>query len=161
MCGPAAKVLADALEHETDAEARSSLANGLASLAARLDAAGAAKVCGPGAKILADALEQATDADARQEFGNGLKSLAARLSPAEVAKLARNLADALEHATAARVRMQFAEVLASLAAQAKSGGGGEGVWSGSEGPGRCPGAGDEGAALKTTWRPGWSRWPRG
>ena len=68
LCGPAAKVLADAMQHTTVANLRrlEDLAEGLTSLAARLDAAEAAKVCGPAAKVLAEALVDEKNANVRR-----------------------------------------------------------------------------------------------
>ena len=61
----ATDMLAEALVHATDTNAREELALGLTSFVARLDAAEAAKV----AKTLVDALEREKDAFARQTPG--------------------------------------------------------------------------------------------
>jgi len=117
----AARVLAEALEHATDHNARNFLAAELTSLAARLDAAAAAKVCGPAAKVLAESLEHETDANARHYLAAGLTSLATRLDAADAAKMcgpaAKVLAEALEHATDANARVNLAAGLTSLAAR--------------------------------------------
>ncbi len=109
-----AEVLAAALAKETDANARRALADGLSSLAARLDPAEAAH-------LLAEALAKETYFYGRRALAGGLSSLAARLDPAEAARVcgpaARLLAAALAKETDVRRRQGLARVLSSVAAR--------------------------------------------
>jgi hypothetical protein len=106
FCTTAARLLAQALEKETNADARRSLAAGLASVAGRLGPAEAARV-------LAQALEKETDAGARPFLSGGLASVAGRLEPAEAARVcaavARVLPQALEMRRNADARQALEE----------------------------------------------------
>ena len=83
----AAKTLAEALGHETDASARSSLASALSTVAGRMDPTEAARICGQAAKTLAEALGRETDANARFSLASALSTVAGRMEPAEAAQV--------------------------------------------------------------------------
>ena len=115
----AASILTPALEKETDASARRSLAAGLAAVAARMAPPEAARVSGQVARILTSALGKETDAGARRSLAEGLAALAGQMETAQAARVsgqaARILTKALEKETNAHARYSLAEGLAALA----------------------------------------------
>ena len=80
-------MLNQALREEKDAWARSELAEGLATVAGRLEPAEAARVCAAAAQVLNQALREEKDARARSELAEGLATVAGRLEPAEAARV--------------------------------------------------------------------------
>jgi hypothetical protein len=109
--------LADALVQEADPNARQSLAQGLAQMAARLEPAEAAAL----ARRLADALAKEAVPAVRNALAHYLVSVAARLGPAEAARLCgeavRRLADDLIQETDYERSMMLAQGLRAVAAR--------------------------------------------
>jgi predicted ATP-grasp superfamily ATP-dependent carboligase/predicted Ser/Thr protein kinase len=107
ICSPAARILAEALHREKDAEAREAFARRLSELAARMEP-------GAASRILAGALGRENDGTAREHLVSGLSELAARLEPSEAARM---LAEALGRETNSFARSILANGLSDLAAR--------------------------------------------
>ncbi len=109
----AARVLAEALEKETESGGRQQLAAGLSAVAAGLPPV-------EGARVLMQALEKETYSWQRQQLAGGLAAVAAGLQPAEgprvLGQAARLLMQALEKETDSSAQRQLAGGLAAVAA---------------------------------------------
>ena len=150
VCGPAAKVLTDAMTHEADVDI------GWGRVGRRLDVAGRAagrggsgegvlRPGGRGTRALADARVRgaivAYSTYYPDDFVEGLTSLAARLDAAEAAKVcspaARVLADALEHAPVSYAQYRVGTSIDVVGRATGRCGSGEGVRPGSKSFGKC------------------------
>jgi hypothetical protein len=85
--GQAAKTLAKALGRETDAGARSRMAEALSAVSGRMDPTEAARICGQAAKMLTEALGRETDAGARQSLTQALSGVSGRMDPTEAERI--------------------------------------------------------------------------
>ena len=83
----AAETLDGVLGRETDAGARSSLAEALSGVVGRTNPTEAARICAQAAKTLAEALGRETDAYARPSLASALSTVAGRMEPAEAAQV--------------------------------------------------------------------------
>jgi Protein kinase domain len=82
-----ARLLAAAMERESDARLRSQVASALTIVASRLELAEAARICRHPAEILASAAIQETNANARNSLVRALVEMSRRLQPAEAAQM--------------------------------------------------------------------------
>jgi tRNA A-37 threonylcarbamoyl transferase component Bud32 len=120
VLGPAARVLAQALEKETEARDRRRLAEGLADLARCLSRYQTNQELRPAARVLAQALEKETRASERRDLAIGLAEIAGRLRPDEAGRMlapsARLLMRALGKETGAKALFDSAVGLERVAA---------------------------------------------
>jgi tRNA A-37 threonylcarbamoyl transferase component Bud32 len=119
VCGPPARLLAEALAKEKDPNTRWGLAASLSEVARRLPPAEAAAICGPPARLLAEALAKERNAEDRRSLAKGLSMVAGRLPAAEAAAIcgppARLLSEALAKETNPNDRCTLAGSLAAVA----------------------------------------------
>jgi hypothetical protein len=117
----AAKLLADAMERETNRPFRGVLAQALASVFGRLEPARAAQVYEHAARVLSATLERPTDVHAARAWKGYLSVVASRMEPARVPQVyeqaARALTAALERETDPLARYTLAHARASMAAR--------------------------------------------
>jgi hypothetical protein len=101
-----------------DANALSSLAHGLAAVAARLEAAQASALCGKAAATIIEAVSKTTDPIALSIVGQGgLAAVAARLEAAQAGATATAIIEAMSKTKAPFVLSRLAEGLAAMAAR--------------------------------------------
>jgi serine/threonine protein kinase len=97
-CGPAAQLLADALQGEGDD--RCFLGKGLAALVDRLAPADAARVCVPAAQRLAASLEQRTDESFRRLYAESLAAVVMHIDAADAVPICRKAIQSIRQALA-------------------------------------------------------------
>jgi tRNA A-37 threonylcarbamoyl transferase component Bud32 len=108
----AASVLTQALEKETNADTRVSLANGLAALAKRMEPGEAARASRQAARVLTQALEKAKAGGVRVQLAAMLVAAVGEMEPSEAARF---LSQALEREKDASANESFAAGLATVA----------------------------------------------
>jgi hypothetical protein len=116
----AVRRLTEALAQETDSEAKSSLAEVLGAVAAKLEPAVAARLSAEAARQLTDALARATAPQARSDLARPLWKVAAKLEPAVAAALSRQLADVLAKETDPSAWSMLAAALRSVTDRVES-----------------------------------------
>ncbi len=110
--GTAADILILALKSKTDGKTLENLAEGLATLAGRMEPAEAARVTGEAARILTRLWGKETDAEDWHLLALGLAALAKRMQPRDAA---RALIDGMEKETSSFGRLRQAQELAVVA----------------------------------------------
>jgi hypothetical protein len=113
----AAASLMQAMTKTNDPGALLVLAEGLAAVAARLDAKEAARVSAEAAATLTQAITKTGNPDVLRPLAEGLAAVAARLEPKDAAKVAATLTQAMNQTAYSNVPGSLAQGLAAAAAR--------------------------------------------
>ena len=98
LADQAARVLAAAIERETDANSRSTAAHALSLVATRMEPTQAARLCGEAGNALATAIEREKNHTVRAKLSDAFSSVAIRMEPIQAARVCGQAARSLSHA---------------------------------------------------------------